>query len=124
MTPPEDRWLDEAAGPLVRPYAMTGGRTRSKRTDLDMIAIIVTAENISVDTRRLGPEHRFIVDACRQPLSVAEIASDLDIPLGVVRILLGDLLEQGLITVGRPAPVSQLPSERVLKEVINGLQAL
>lgn len=119
-----EEWLDEAAGPVVRPYAMTRGRTRPVRTDFDLIAIIVTSGATAPDWHAFGPEHAAILDKCRTPLSVAEIVSETDLPLGVVRVLLGDLLDHGLVSVRRPAPVTQLPNERVLKEVIDGLHAL
>lgn len=122
MSPSE--WFDEAAGPVVRPYAMTRGRTKPPRTDLDLIAIVVTTDAPTPDWHAFGPEHATILGKCRQPLSVAEVASEMDLPLGVVRVLLGDLLEHGLISVRRPAQVTQLPNERVLKEVIDGLHAL
>ncbi|MCF2437450.1 DUF742 domain-containing protein [Streptomyces thinghirensis] len=56
--------------------------------------------------------------------SVAELAADADLPVGVVRVLLGDLVELGSVTVSRPVPPAQLPDERILREVIDGLRAL
>lgn len=120
----ENDWIDEAAGPIVRPYAMTGGRTRPAQTGFDVVAIVVTADTPSPLPVGLGPEHLAILDLCRHPLSVAEVASELDLPLGVVRVLLGDLLDKDLIHIRRPASVTQFPNERVLKEVIDGLRAL
>jgi hypothetical protein len=61
---------------------------------------------------------------CVRPLSVAEVSAKMKLPLGVVRVLLSDLLEYGLIAVRRPEPDNRLPNERLLKEVLNGLQAL
>ncbi|MQA84654.1 MAG: DUF742 domain-containing protein [Streptosporangiales bacterium] len=124
MGPSDERWLDEEAGPLVRPYAMTRGRTRHTRADFDLIAIIACTDATPDERAALGPEHEAILEVTRQPLSVAEISSYVDLPLGVVRVLLGDLLDQELITVRKPAPVTDLPGERVLKEVIDGIQGL
>ncbi|MER7053320.1 DUF742 domain-containing protein [Streptomyces sp. NPDC000351] len=56
--------------------------------------------------------------------SVAELAADADLPVGVVRVLLGDLVELGSVIVSRPVPPARLPDERVLREVIDGLRAL
>ncbi|MFD0900856.1 DUF742 domain-containing protein [Actinomadura sediminis] len=127
-------WYDDAAGPVVRPYALTGGRTYHDDADqFDMVALIVTAPRPADDQEDARgpasgwapePEHDMILELCRTPLSVVEIASDLELPLGVVRVLLGDLLDHSLIEVRRPAPVAQFPSERVLKEVIDGIRAL
>jgi hypothetical protein len=55
---------------------------------------------------------------------VAELAADADLPVGVVRVLLGDLMELGCVTISRPVPPAQLPDERILREVIEGLRAL
>ncbi|QFG25130.1 DUF742 domain-containing protein [Actinomadura sp. WMMB 499] len=123
-------WYDDAAGPVVRPYALTGGRTDHDDADqFDMVALIVAVprpEDGRGDASGWAPEpeHDMILELCRTPLSVVEIASDLELPLGVVRVLLGDLLDHSLIEVRRPAPVAQFPSERVLKEVIDGIRAL
>jgi hypothetical protein len=123
------QWYDGEAGPLVRPYAMTGGRTRPGPTGVrfDLIALVTLdpgAPGIEDDTT-LGPEHRTLIDLCRtETQSVAELAADADLPVGVVRVLLGDLLEHGCVTVTRPVPPAQLPDERILREVIAGLKAL
>ncbi|TYB46850.1 DUF742 domain-containing protein [Actinomadura chibensis] len=119
-------WYDDAAGPVVRPYALTGGRTHYTGEDFDLVALIAAVEPPAAEAPAWapGPEHHMILELCRTPLSVAEIASDLELPLGVVRVLLGDLLDRSLIQVRRPAPVAQFPSERVLKEVIDGIRAL
>ncbi|MFI0452553.1 DUF742 domain-containing protein [Actinomadura sp. 6N118] len=150
-------WFDDDAGPVVRPYALTGGRTHYDGGDFDLVALIVTRDTAEADKpERPGPlgagplgsgpfgtgpfgsgsfstgpnrwapdpEHEMILELCRSPLSVVEVASELELPLGVVRVLLGDLLDRSLILVRRPAPVAQFPSERVLKEVIDGIRAL
>lgn len=130
---PYEGWYDADAGPLVRPYAMTGGRTRPSSEAFDLIAIVSVSDILEdieepamvlLEAASLAPEHATILDLCRLPLSVAEIASALDLPVAVVRILLSDLLERGLIEVRRPAPITQLPHEGILKEVIDGLRAL
>lgn len=128
-------WLDDDAGPVVPAFAVTGGRTQPARGDLDLMNIVETrsAQVRSTGADRtiplyraplLGPEHEKILEFCRSPLSVAELASDLDLAIGVVRILLGDLLDYGLVQVRQPARVAQFPNERVLKDVIDGLRAL
>ncbi|WP_354645114.1 DUF742 domain-containing protein [Kitasatospora camelliae] len=109
---------------MVRPYAVTGGRTRPGGAEFDLIALVVTAVPAEPEPP-VGPEQGVILDLCRDnALSVAEIASALDLPLGVVRVLLGDLLETAFIRVSRPVPPALLPDEQVLKEVIDGLRAL
>ena len=137
-----ERWFDDAAGPVVRPYAMTRGRTRGAPGEpLDLIALVLAdnpeavadggPEALSEAEERLHqeyalvPEHVDIVRLCSaEPLSVAELAATLDLPVGVVRVLLGDLLDAELVRVTRPVPPAELPDESVLREVIDGLRAL
>ncbi|MER5600099.1 DUF742 domain-containing protein [Streptomyces sp. NPDC002265] len=122
------QWYDNEAGPLVRPYAMTGGRTKPGPVGVrfDLIALVTLDPAASgADDAGLGPEHRRLVDLCRpETQSVAELAAGADLPVGVVRVLLGDLLELGRVVVSRPVPPAQLPDERILREVIAGLRAL
>ena len=120
----ESEWLDEEAGPVVRPYALTRGRTRPTRGGFDLIAIVASAATTSFAPPGAGPEHLAILDLCVRPHSVAEISAKLRLPLGVVRVLLGDLLDHGLIVVRKPASTNQTPNEHVLKEVLHGLKAL
>ena len=125
---PGSQWYDGEAGPLVRPYAMTGGRTKPGPTGVrfDLIALVTLDPGApGTDGLAIGPEHRALVGLCREETqSVAELAAGADLPVGVVRVLLGDLLELGCVTVSRPVPPAQLPDERILREVIAGLRAL
>ena len=124
MPSSDDHWLDEEAGPVVRPYALTRGRTRPTGEALDLIAIITAVRGVRPDPASLGPEHRSVLRMCRLPTSVADIASELDLPLGVVRILLGDLSELSLISIHHPIPPARLPDADILKEVVDGLRRL
>ncbi len=124
MPSPDDHWLDEEAGPVVRPYALTRGRTRPVGEALDLIAIITAVRGVRPDPSAVGPEHRAVLRICRLPTSVADIAADLDLPLGVVRILLGDLGELSLISIHHPIPPARLPDADILKEVVDGLRRL
>jgi Protein of unknown function (DUF742) len=122
-----DRWLDRHAGPVVRPYALTGGRTEpSDREVLDLIAIVVAAEPAerASDPVDLSPEDRRILGLCRRPVTVTDVASITALPLGVVRVLLADLLARGRITVVRQESGTEQPSAELLKEVLHGLRAL
>jgi hypothetical protein len=124
MPSPDDHWLDEEAGPVVRPYALIRGRTRPSGETLDLIAIITAVRGVQLDRSSLDPEHLAVLRICRLPTSVAEIASDLDLPLGVVRILLGDLQERALVAIHHPIPPARLPDVQILKEVVDGLRRL
>lgn len=122
MSNPE--WLDEEPGPVVRPFALIRGRTRSSGDAFDLIALVVATGAATPAEAIIGPEQRRILELAEEYPTVADVASELDLPLGVVRVLLGDLKDYGLIEVRPPAQVAPLPSERILKEVINGLRAL
>ncbi|OLZ66142.1 hypothetical protein AV521_28655 [Streptomyces sp. IMTB 2501] len=123
-----NHWFDDEAGPVVRPYAMTRGRTTSPAQHrLDVIAVVVTEPDVGDPERdpTLSPEHVEIVGLCRDaPQSVAELAAELALPIGVVRVLIGDLVHAELVHVTRPVPPAELPDESILRDVINGLRAL
>jgi hypothetical protein len=119
------QWLDDEAGPVVRPYAIIRGRTRSSGDMFDLIATVrVVREPPVGPTGDLGPEQQRILRMARGTISVADVASELDLPIGVVRVLLGDMRDNGLISVTYPVADGQRPSAGILKEVINGLRAL
>src|SRR5262245_46047360 len=101
---PEEQWLDEHAGPLVRPYVMTRGRILPVRGKFDLISLIVATQPVPSDELGLGPEHFAIASLCEDLMSVAELAGQLDLPVGTVRVLLGDLLDRGFIAVQEPQP--------------------
>lgn len=121
--PPDDLWVDGEAGPIVRPYAMTGGRTRPKG-QFDLVALVVATHGVSAVAGSMEPEHAAIMTICQIPQSVAEISAHLDLPLGIVRVLLGDLRERGLVRVRDINQTTKLPSEHVLKAVLSGLRSL
>lgn len=120
----EDQWLDEEAGPVVRPYALTRGRTRPTGEALDLIALVTAVRGVEVNPTGLDPEHLALLRMCRLPASVADLAADLDLPVGVVQILLADLRERSLIHVHHPTLPARLPDPRILREVADGLRRL
>jgi len=118
---------------VVRPYALTRGRTRTTGEPFDLIALITADPDHPAHAGEgpygavpgLTPEPAAALELCRRRTqSVAEIAAEFDLPVGVVRVFLGDLLDAGLIRVSRPVSPALLPDERILREVINGLRAL
>lgn len=114
---------DSTAGPLVRPYTMTKGRTRpgTDGGSLDLITLVVTVADR--EDRAREPEHEAILRLCRTPVSVAEVSARLDVPLTVVRVLLSDLLAEGDLRT-RAAPVTKLPEKKVLQAVLDGIRRL
>jgi hypothetical protein len=136
MTPPKNN-LPVRGGnrkaARVRPYSLTGGRTRFGHVLLveTFVAALEAGEerkeltNGSLSTRVM-PEMRAIVELCRRMRTVAEIAALLSMPLGVVRVLLSDLADQGKIRVygtGTGHGVGR-PDRALLERVLGGLRRL
>nr|WP_234386149.1 DUF742 domain-containing protein [Streptomyces lydicus] len=114
-----------ANNPLVRPYAMTGGRTRP-RYQLAIEALVSTTADPSKLQGQL-PEHQRICHLCREIKSVAEISALLSIPLGVARILVADLAEAGLVAIHQPGgdeTAGGQPDVTLLERVLSGLRKL
>lgn len=119
-----DRWLDQEAGPVVRLYAVTKGRTLpSGGAWFDLIDIVVRTGDVASEDFRPGPEHRRMLSLCRRPIPVVDLTSQLDLPLGVVRVLLGDLAQAGMVRI-IPAQQEAEPDQRLLRMVLDGLESL
>lgn len=121
----DDWWLDAEAGPVVRSYVLTGGRTRHSGEAFDLVATVTATHARVADPGMLAPEHVTVLQVARLPTTVVDIASDVGLPLGVVRILLADLRELGLVVI--QAPVSMKPQQvdkNTLREVLHGLRGL
>ncbi|WP_121436916.1 DUF742 domain-containing protein [Actinomadura pelletieri] len=128
-----ERWLDAAAGPVVRPYAVTRGRTRPNGEPLDIVTILVATGRRPAEPGRLSRPQRRMLALCRRPSALADLASDLDLPLGVIRVLAGDLLDSGLVDVQRWSPPDPLNANstgrphtdpNLLRKVLDELRAL
>jgi hypothetical protein len=123
QAPAEPEQQDEE--PLIRPYAMTGGRTRP-RYQLAIEALVST----TAAPERIGsllPEHQRICSLCMDIKSVAEISALLSMPLGVARILVADLAESGLVAIHQPAAGGEsggTPDVTLLERVLSGLRKL
>lgn len=108
---------------IVRPYAWTSGRTQSEN-EIRVEAMISTRPELD-DTVLANVEHCSIARLCRSPKSVAEISAELEIPLQVAKIVLGDMVETGLVVVHRTTGLSGGSSHLDLMErVLGGLRRL
>jgi hypothetical protein len=121
MSSEDQRDNRQEPGRLVRPYYMTGGRARPTQDDLDIEALVSTTAQ-GDRSPKLTVEQRAIIALCRDLLSVAEVSARLDLPLGVTRVLIGDMASEGLVILHRPASVGDRPDLALLQRVLYGLQ--
>ena len=110
-------------GRLVRPYALTGGRTRSIDHDFPLETLVMTTEAGVARERQLVGEQRAIARLCISAVSVIEVAARIGVPLGVARVLVGDMAADGLVAVHRPRS-SDRPDLQLLERVLGGIRAL
>ncbi|MCH0538219.1 DUF742 domain-containing protein [Streptomyces sp. MUM 203J] len=109
----------------VRPYSVTGGRTRFGHVLL--VETFVAAQEGSesgTGGARSMPETRAIVEVCRRMRTVAEISALLRMPLGVVRVLISDLADQGKLRVYGTGHGTGRPDRALLERVLSGLRRL
>ncbi|MFN2479223.1 MAG: DUF742 domain-containing protein [Pseudonocardiaceae bacterium] len=119
------QWSQPAtSASVVRPYTWTGGRT-APVLDLAVETLVSTSDHGHDVAVLTSEEHRAVAELCRDPRSVAEVAALLSLPLGVVRVLLADMAEIGLVVVHRSANGSSNTPDVVLMErVLSGLRRL
>lgn len=124
----DEHWYEGETGALVRPYTVTRGRTRpSDRHHIDLMSQVTGVPPVGTAP---GLDH---AGACllallhRGPRPVVELAADADLPLTVVRVLLGDLAEAGLVRIDPPRPASTvLPAAdpELLREIVERLREI
>jgi hypothetical protein len=114
-----------SSGLRVRSYVLTGGRTRGG-ADLPFEALIQVTPRGRQALPGLALERRDIIAQCHGSVSVAEISAHLHLPLGVARVLVGDMVREGLLTSSAPdsSRNGDRPDRRLLERVLDGLQSL
>ncbi len=121
--PGGDHALDaEPEASAVRPYTVTGGRTRPSSTAALPYEALVEATG-PVEACRLPEARRILAATDREYLSIAELSAHLRLPIGVVRVLVGDLLDAGLVRV-HASDDDRDQTLRVLERVLDGIAAL
>ena len=115
----------DPSGLRVRSYVLTGGRTRGT-SDLPFEALIQVTATGRTATPDLSMERRAILVRCAGSISVAEISAHMALPLGVVRVLVGDMVDEGFLTVSAPdhSRTGARPDRQLLERVLDGLQSL
>ena len=116
--------MSDDGGRVVPVYAVTGGRTRSAGNDLPL-ETVVTATDRTAGIGDCQPEYRFIVQLAASPVTVVEIGARLHVPVGVARVLVGDLADAGYLVVhALPAATAEgRPEPALLERLLEGLLA-
>jgi Protein of unknown function (DUF742) len=112
-------------GPRIVPvYALTRGRTRSVGEDLPWEALVTTTGAGIAALPRLQFEQAAILGFCRNPVSIAEVAVELGVPIAVARVLVSDLKSEGLLVIHLPALTpGGRPGPEILERLLIGLRA-
>jgi len=111
--------LDDDAGPLVRPYTVSNGRT-APTTKLDLLSLVRSTGQLRPS--QLEAEHAEALLLCREPISVAEVSAHLRLPAMVIKVLISDLVDVGAIIAQAPDPAVDTTDQTVLEALLNGLQ--
>ena len=111
-----------AAARFVRPYTITAGRTKSA-VDLPVEATLRQQPALPGAVADLAAGAQRVLSLCDKK-SVAEVSALASMPIGVVRVLLGDLVEQGLVQVQATITESSSKDERIelIERTLRGLR--
>lgn len=123
----DEHWYEDETGAMVRPYTVTRGRTRpSDRHHIDLMSQVTAVQGgTSVGVDHAGAALLALVR--HGPRPVVELAADADLPLTVLRVLLGDLAEAGLVRVDAPRRVAAggpADDPELLREIVERLREL
>jgi hypothetical protein len=110
---------------FLRPYALTAGRTTSHATqELPLETLLMSSPAGRDALDGLNFERADVVRLCGALQSVAEVSAQLALPLGVARVLVGDLHAEGFLDIHLPAAAHHGPDAALLGKVLDGLQHL
>lgn len=105
---------------FIRPFIITGGRTKVRHSDLRLETLVSARGGRFAENRDF--EHRAVLERCIEPVSIAEVAALLDLPVGVVTVVVDDLLEDNLVTVHH-SPITTV-SVSILERLVEGVRSL
>ncbi|MGW5440178.1 DUF742 domain-containing protein [Nocardia asteroides] len=122
MSDEREHWYEEDAGPIVRLYAVTRGRGKIQRDELDLTTLLVDA-GAGTRLRRTEPEYAAIVELCRTPMAVAEVSAHLRLPLNLAKVLIADLVDEGRLVARPPRQTATGRADvDVLRAVLAGIR--
>ena len=119
MTAPEDPRRH-----VVRPYVLTRGRTASSVGALELHAPVLALVGAERLRRGATPEDRSIIELCQTPTSIAELSARLGAPVGVVRVLVGDLVDAHMLRVRSAEQPAEHRDVRLLERLLEGIRAI
>jgi Protein of unknown function (DUF742) len=114
----DEVWLDDDAGPLIRPYTVSAGRTRPT-VQLDLLSLVIATAKTP---RGMDPEHHKALGLCRTPTSVAEVSAHMRLPVAVTKVLLADLVDCEAMATRAPRTSSGATDRVLLEKLLDGLQ--
>jgi Protein of unknown function (DUF742) len=122
-------WLpdqpDEEPGSVARPYTITRGRTRPVGDEeIEVETLVWTTSMAASSPPTMSAHWRSVADLCQEVISVAEVGARLGVPIGVARVLVGDMAKAGLVYLQRPRHASDHPDIGLLERVLYGLRQL
>lgn len=106
----------------VRPYVLTGGRTRSSNALIGFETMVTLTPVGHAMRAREDNERRAILDRCGEPISVVELSAYLRLPLGVLQVLAGDLADEGCLQV-HAAPTAPSKDRALLERLARAIQS-
>ncbi len=122
-----DKRPDE--GRLIRPYAITGGRTGAESPPIALEALVQSTPLGTQIKHQFRWEAARVIDLARSDTALVELAARLDVPIGVARVLVADLIQRGAVTVVEPRGETNghepgIEYASLLKKVLDGIKSL
>jgi Protein of unknown function (DUF742) len=122
-------WLpdqpEDEPGSVARPYTITRGRTRPVGDEeIEVETLVWTTSMAASSPPTMSVHWRSVADMCQEVISVAEVGARLGVPIGVARVLVGDMAKAGLVSLQRPRHASDHPDIGLLERVLYGLRQL
>ena len=111
----------DATGRLIRPYAITGGRTGAE-TDIGLESQIQASTRADELVGSYRWEAARLIELVQAPMALIEIAARLEIPIGVARVLVADLVADGAVVLHKPQTTQNFTS--LLERVLDGVRNL
>jgi hypothetical protein len=112
----------DETGRLIRPYAMTGGRTGTDGDSIGLEAQIQASTRASTHLGAYRWEAARLIELVQTPTALVEVAARLEIPIGVTRVLVADLVRDGAVVVHIPRRTQSFTS--LLEKVLDGVRSL